>query len=150
VVVSTARTCAAKLVLLQEVHKHGGEGIVLKRHDAPYSPGRPNTGGPALKFKFVATASVLVTSHHEEHSSVRMALYDGAGDLVDVGSVTIPPNKERPPIGAIIEVRYLMAFRGGSLIQAVYLGIRYDIKRSACTIDQLRFKNEPHYQEVPE
>jgi bifunctional non-homologous end joining protein LigD len=146
VVVSTARTCPAKLVLLQEVHRRGGEGIVLKRHDAPYSPGRPNSGGPALKFKFVATASVIVSSHHPEHSSVRMALADGT----DVGSCTIPPNKERPPIGAIIEVRYLMAFRGGSLIQAVYLGERDDIERSACSIDQLRFKGEPHHQEVRE
>jgi bifunctional non-homologous end joining protein LigD len=73
-----------------------------------------------------------------------MALADGT----DVGSCTIPPNKTRPAIGTIIEVRYLMAFRGGSLIQAVYLGVRDDIERCACTIDQLRFKNEPHHQEV--
>ena len=37
------------LDLLRESNK---EGVVFKRLDAPYIPGRPNSGGPQLKYKF--------------------------------------------------------------------------------------------------
>ena len=46
------------------------------------------------------------------------------GALVGVGNVTIPVNHEIPGEGDLIHVRYLYAFRGGSLYQPVYLGSR--------------------------
>ncbi len=136
-VVETAMTPDAKLFMFACVREAGGEGVVLKRASAPYTPGRPNSGGPALKYKFVATATVIVASHNPQRS-VNMKLADGT----ELGSVTIPPNKEVPPLGAIIEVRYLYAHRGGSLSQPVFLSLRKDIEPAECTINQLRFKGE--------
>jgi bifunctional non-homologous end joining protein LigD len=72
-----------------------------------------------------------------------LSLFDASvGDWVDVGNVTIPPNKEVPAVGALVKVRYLYAFKGGSLYQPVYIGERDDIAKSACTLSQLKFKAE--------
>lgn len=136
-VVDTAITPEDKLKLFGNVREKGGEGVVLKQASAPYQAGRPNSGGPALKYKFVATASVIVASHNVQ-SSFNMKLFDGT----DLGRCTIPPNKEAPPVNSVCEVRYLNALRGGSLYQPVYLGVREEIEPSDCTIDQLKFKGE--------
>lgn len=136
-VVETARDPEAKLALFARIRAEGGEGVVLKRASAPYTAGRPNSGGPALKYKFVASASVIVRSHNTQRS-VNIQLADGT----ELGSVTIPPNKDVPPVGTIVEVRYLYAHRGGSLSQGVFLAVRDDIERADCTIDQLKFKGE--------
>ena len=45
-----------------------------------------------------------------------------------------------PKVGAIVEVRYLYAFLGGSLFQPVYLGQRDDITPRACTVRQLKYR----------
>ena len=116
----------------------GAEGVVFKDRNAPYSAGRPHAGGPALKWKFTASASVVVAGHHlEGKRSVQMALSDGAR----VGHVAIPAwHGSLPVVGTVIEVAYLYAFRGGSLIQAVYKGIRSDVE--ADSAEQLQYKGE--------
>lgn len=135
--VETATDPDSKLTMFGRIRAEGGEGVVLKQASAPYSPGRPNSGGPALKYKFVATASVIVASHNTQRS-VNMRLHDGT----QLGSVTIPPNKEVPPLNSVCEIRYLYAHRGGSLSQPVFLAVRDDIEPSECTLDQLKFKGE--------
>jgi len=45
-------------------------------------------------------------------------------------------------VGAVIEVRYLYAYRGGSLFQPTYLGLRDDIEVDACLLSQLKYKKE--------
>ena len=134
-VVETAEKPESKFALFAAVRERGGEGIVLKNANAAYSPGRPNSGGPALKYKFVASASVIVASHNVKRS-VNMKLADGTA----IGSVTIPPNRAIPEIGLVIEVRYLYAHRGGALCQPVYLATRTDVAPSECTAEQLKYK----------
>jgi len=136
-VVETATDPDSKLALFARCKSEGREGVVLKYAIAPYTPGRPNSGGPALKYKFVATASVIVAAHNVQ-SSFNMKLFDGT----ELGRCTIPPNKTAPPVGAVVEVRYLYAHRSGSLSQSVFLAVREDIEPSECTIDQLKFKGE--------
>jgi len=85
---------------------------VFKRLDAPYVPGKPNRGGPQLKFKFVATLSAVVARVNARRS-VELSLFQGRS-LVSCGNVTIPANHEVPPAGAIVEVRYLYAYRTAS------------------------------------
>ncbi len=114
------------------------EGVVFKRLDSPYTPGRPASGGPQLKFKFCETASFIV-SHINAKRSVSLMLLDG-DKTVAVGNVTIPPNEKIPVMGAIIECRYLYCFRGGSIFQPVYLGERDDIPSQECVIGQLKYK----------
>jgi len=60
-------------------------------------------------------------------------------NVVEVGNVTIPVNYEIPTVGKYIEVKYLYAFPGGSLIQPVYLGERDDVEVD--TIDSIKYKN---------
>jgi bifunctional non-homologous end joining protein LigD len=132
--VETATEHEAKVDLVERVRQNGGEGVTIKRAEAPYEIGRSEH---SLKYKFVATASVIVSKVNTQRS-VNMRLADGT----EVGSVTIPPNKTIPEVGQILEVRYLYAHRGGSLSQAVFLAVREDIEESDCTIDQLQFKGE--------
>ncbi len=140
VVVETAKTASEKEQLYDRLRTSNGEGIIFKKHTAPYTAGRPNSGGTQVKFKFYATASVLVTKINEARS-VAVALFDGDA-LMGVGNVTIPPNKEIPAVNAIIEVRYLYAYKGGSLYQPTYIGVREDLRAEDCASSQLKYKRE--------
>jgi bifunctional non-homologous end joining protein LigD len=134
-VAETEQEKNAWLALFKEANV---EGIVFKRHDAPYKAGRPASGGAAVKFKFYETCSARVASVNLQRS-VGIELKND-GDWVNVGNVTIAPNAAVPSKGDVIEVRYLYAYRGGSLYQPTYLGVRSDITADECTLDQLKFK----------
>ena len=140
IVVKTAVSTTEKQQLYDHLQKSGAEGIVFKKRSAPYTTGRPNSGGAQVKFKFYATASLIVTRINDKRS-VAVAVMDGENQ-VDVGNVTIPPNKEMPPLHAYIEVRYLYAYKGGSLYQPTYLGVRNDVGIKDCPIAQLKYKRE--------
>jgi bifunctional non-homologous end joining protein LigD len=137
-IVRTAQTPADKHKLFETLKAEGAEGVVFKDKNAKYTTGRPASGGDQLKYKFYETASVLVSAQNAQRS-VAMQLFDGS-NWVDVGNVTIPPNKNIPPVGAVIEVRYLYAFQGGAIYQPTYLGVRDDIDKDECTTEQLKYK----------
>ncbi|MEI6197323.1 MAG: WGR domain-containing protein [Verrucomicrobiota bacterium] len=139
--VETAFTTQQKTELWQRLRQENREGIVFKRLDAPFTPGRPNSGGPQLKFKFVATLSAVVAKINAKRS-VELSLFNGRS-LVSCGNVTIPPNHEIPPVGAVVDTRYLYAAKeSGVLYQPVYLGPRDDIDPGECLVSQLKFKAE--------
>jgi bifunctional non-homologous end joining protein LigD len=126
------------------------EGIVFKRLAAPYRPGKPNSGGDMLKFKFYATASCLV-SHwgREGKRSIALEMVETKKNTkatvlnpIRVGNVTVPANQAVPKAGSIVEVRYLYAFKGGSLFQPTLLGVRDDVTIDDCGIEQLKYKAE--------
>lgn len=82
-------------------------------------------------FKFVETASFIVSSIHPKKRSVALELINESSDPFAAGNVTIPSNHEIPAPGAIIEARYLYAFEeSGSIYQPVHLGIRDEIDHS--------------------
>lgn len=127
---------------LKKFQNERAEGVVFKLLSAPYSPGRPASGGPALKYKFTTTCSCVVSGISKTKHSVKLALFDEVCQR-DAGNVTIPPNHAMPNIGDVVEIRYLYAFKqSGALYQPVYLGRRDDISMSECTIAQLKFKQE--------
>lgn len=139
--VETAFTTRQKTELWQRLRIENREGIVFKRLDAPYTPGKPNSGGPQLKFKFVATVSAVVAQINARRS-VEISLFKGRS-LVSCGNVAIPANHQIPPVGAIVEVRYLYAYRDSlALHQPVYLGPRDDVEAGECLVSQLKFKAE--------
>jgi bifunctional non-homologous end joining protein LigD len=140
--VSTAVDPSDKIEIYEELRATNREGVVFKDMDACYSPGRPNSGGPQLKFKFVESASFVVTGINTKRS-VTLGLYDG-DKLVPAGNVTIPPSHAIPQVGNVVDARYLHAFReSGSIYQPVYLGPRADIPAAECVVEQLKYKNEP-------
>jgi hypothetical protein len=137
--VGTAFTTAQKTELWQRLRRENREGIVFKRLDAPFAPGKPNSGGPQLKFKFVATASAVVAKINVRRS-VEVSLFNGRS-LVSCGNVTIPANHQIPRVGDVVEVRYLYAYRDSlALYQPVYLGPRDDVDPGECLVSQLKFK----------
>jgi bifunctional non-homologous end joining protein LigD len=137
--VPTAYQPEEKQRLFDELRQANREGVVFKRLDAPYTPGRPNSGGPALKHKFCATLSAVV-AHLNARRSVEIRLLGKDGWQV-AGNVTIPANESLPKVGEVVEVRYLHAFaQSGVLYQPVYLGKRSDIEPADCLAGQLKFK----------
>jgi bifunctional non-homologous end joining protein LigD len=139
--VQTAFSTRQKTELWERLRREHREGIVFKRLDAPYVPGKPNSGGPQLKFKFVATASAIVTKVNVQRS-VEVGLMKGRS-LVSCSNVTIPANQPIPKVGDVVEVRYLYAYRDSlALYQPVYLGLRDDVDPGECTVQQLKFKAE--------
>jgi bifunctional non-homologous end joining protein LigD len=144
--VYTAWTAREKLALLERLRRESREGVVLKNLTAAHTPGRP-AGAAAndqLKYKFVESASFLVLQAHPTRRSVCLGLHDAQGRIVDVGNVTIPANQLIPKAGAVVEVRYLYAFRqSGAVYQPCYLGEREDIEPAECTLNQLKYRCEP-------
>lgn len=131
------RDKASWLLTLQ---REKAEGVVFKLKTAPYTPGRPNSGGPQLKHKFVATLSAVVAQVNRQRSvGLRLLNHEG---WQPVGNVTIPPNHKVPAVGAVVETRYLYAHRDGSLYQPVYLGERSDVRQEECVCSQMKFKRD--------
>ena len=143
--VRTTSGYLAKCRAFDRLREERAEGVVFKRIDAPYSPGRPNSGGDQLKFKFVETASVMISKINAKRS-VAISVWDN-DKLVPAGNVTIPPDHQIPQAWDIADVRYLHAMVGsGSLVQPVFLGVRTDIAAAECTRSQFKFRRGP--QEV--
>jgi bifunctional non-homologous end joining protein LigD len=137
----TAFTTRQKTELWERLRRGNREGIVFKRLDAPYVPGKPNSGGAQLKFKLVTTLSAVVVQINAKRS-VELGLFNGRS-LVSCGNVAIPANQKIPVVGTIVEVRYLYAFReSGVLYQPVYLGPRDDVDAGECLVSQLKYKAE--------
>ena len=137
--VQTATDPANKERLFRHLQSEKKEGVVFKRLDAPYTPGRPNTGGNQLKHKFYATCSAVVSNLNDKRS-VELRLLNGKG-WIPCGNVTIPPNFKVPAVGEVVECRYLHAHKeSNALYQPVYLGPRQDIGQHECVLSQLKYK----------
>jgi len=138
-IVLTARAKWEKEAMLAMLEGERREGIVFKHLDEPYVPGRPASGGSQMKFKFVQTASCIVSGLNAKRSVSLSLLKDG--EEVPAGNVAIPLNQEIPFVGAVVEVRYLYAIlESGCLYQPVFVGARDDIEQSECLVRQLKFK----------
>lgn len=139
--VMTAWTTKEKVEMYNHLKRTKAEGVVFKLVDAPYTAGRPASGGSQFKCKFYESASCIVSGHHATKRSISLDVYDD-NDLIDVGNVTVYPNQKMPDIGAIVEVKYLYYYPGGSLYQPVLLSIRDDVDMRECLVDKLKTKRE--------
>lgn len=115
------------------------EGVVFKDGNAPWRSGRPNSGGDQFKCKFWESATVQVLSINDKRS-VSIGVLNG-NTVVNVGNVSIPPNYDIPSVGDMCEVKYLYVYKGGSIYQPIYKGLRDD-KDLPDTIDSLKYKIE--------
>ena len=141
---TTAFTAPEKVRLHSELWIGQQEGVVFKQLDAPYTPGRPNSGGPQLKHKFYATLSCVVSKINPQRS-VEVRLW-GEDGWMPCGNVTIPPNHPIPEVCSVIEVRYLYAHReSNALYQPVYLGPRSNVDPQECRLAQLKYQPADEY-----
>lgn len=118
----------------------GAEGFVLRHADSTYEPGRPGSGGEALKVKYWDDVTCMVGPGREGKRSVGIELLDGDGDWVNVGNVTVPANQKMPEIGSLVDVKYLYAYEGGAIYQPTLKGLRTDVDQSECRVDKLKFR----------
>lgn len=139
--VETSVGQAEKAAHVERIRAARGEGVVLKRWDAPYRAGRPASGGNQRKFKFTqsATCRVLKVSERKRSVEVGVLICPETEGHCTVGNVTILPNFPMPPVGALVEVKYLYYYEGGSLYQPIYQGERDD-KTRADTLASLKRK----------
>ncbi len=137
--VSTHKVPQEKRAAVDAIRIANKEGVVFKDRNAPYTSGRPASGGPQLKWKFWESASFIVTAHNRQRSIV-LGLYR-QGEPVPAGNVTIPPNHAIPDVGEVVECRYLYAFpESGIIYQPTYQSTRDDIPVEHCAPSQLKYK----------
>ncbi len=137
----------AKRALLARVRDGVGEGVVFKRLGSPYVPGR-GIDGSQVKFKFWKTLSAEVTGHNAKRS-VSMGVYDDAGTLRPCGNVTVPANMPVPPVGSVIEVKYMPSDRGTMLQQPGLKALRTDVDPAECLASQRIHKGVAEHDPVP-
>jgi ATP-dependent DNA ligase len=126
----TATDPANKEHLFRHLQAEKREGVVFKRLDAPYTPGRPNSGGNHLKHKFYATCSAVVAKINDKRS-VELRLLNGKG-WIPCGNVTIPPNFNVPAVG--IHQRFRMAAgQGQQFFRREELHGHNAFRKSACS-----------------
>lgn len=145
----TYRTASEKRAAIARLRDGGFEGVVFVRMDAPYTEGKPNSGGSRRKYPFRKSATCRVTSPNVGKRSVGLELLDGrTANWVFVGNVTIPPNFPVPADRAIVEINYAWANVGGAMQQPVFCGIRKDQDASDCVLSQLQYKAEEQHSQA--
>lgn len=147
--VPTATNERMKRALYESLLEQAAEGIVFKRMDAPYESGRPASGGPQLKHKFIKTADVFIIEN--AGNAYRMAVYDDDGEQHDIGKVFAgTTTKTRQILDAVLsegetpvaEVKYLYATKDDNLFQPVFVRLRTDKKPGSCLLSQLEYTDQ--------
>lgn len=126
----------AKKKLYSDLKANGKEGIVFKKLSGVFYPGK---GMDQLKFKFYAECSVIVVEGRQHRSSIGMELINSDGQREFVGYCSCSRN---PPLGSVVEIKYLYAYRNGCLYQPAFKEIRDDVNIDECTMSQLKYKSE--------
>jgi bifunctional non-homologous end joining protein LigD len=123
-----------------QLRENGAEGVIFREVGGSYIVGRADT---CLKFKFTESATLLVDGHETDKHSVYLGGFDGSGQRITMGKVSIPPNFAIPDVNGIVEVQYLYAYPGThALAQPVFKGVRHDQFAEACVLSQLKYKSD--------
>ena len=148
-VVPMAESAAEKRELLAKLREDRAEGIVFKKREAAYQPGRPSSGGDQRKYKFIKGADVFITAN--AGNAYQMAVYDEGGVLREVGKVFAgTTNESRRQLDAqlaagerpVAEVRYLYATDDNLLYQPTFVQLRDDKDPEECLFSQLKHTNK--------
>lgn len=127
-----------KQAMYDKVMANGGEGVMMKHLDSPYTPG--GRVKHTLKAKFRSTVdAVIMERDRDGHSNFILGLYDHDGVLKEIGSSSAI-GKPDGQVGDVIEVAYLYAMPGtNSIVQPSVVKLRPDKKPEDATAGQLRF-----------
>jgi ATP-dependent DNA ligase len=125
-----------KVELLQTIHDHNLEGVVLKAKQSPYRVGRQPD---QFKYKFTAVSSFVITGRNQKES-VSLGAFDENNNLVNCGDVKIRNRNFKVSEGMIIDVRYMHAFPSHLIYQPRMAAMRDDLRPEDCTLSQLRYK----------
>jgi bifunctional non-homologous end joining protein LigD len=146
-VLPVAIGAAKKRALHAKLSASKAEGLVFKQRAAPYQPGRPASGGPQRKYKYVKSADVVLLAN--AGNAYLMGVYDG-DSVREVGKVFAgTTNDSRRQIDALLgegekpvaEVQYLYATEDEQLFQPVFVRLRDDKSAKECLRSQLAKTN---------
>lgn len=136
--IGAAGTTPAKKKLLSAVRERGLEGVVFKRIDSQYQPGR--RASTWLKHKLTIDADFVVTAYAlDGKQSFELALYDG-DTPINVGQVSaLTGDGPKVSIGDVVTVTFLNSgdAENPRLYQPVKPRLRNDKRPEECTMDQL-------------
>ena len=134
----TATTEGQKFSLASAVLIAGGEGVIAKRYDSEYQPGKRSK--EMLKVKFYRDIDCVATElGRDGKRNIGLGVYDN-GSLVDVGEVTaLAGDGPNIKVGNVVCVKYLYAVDPNRprLYQPTLPRLRDDKSAEQCTIDQL-------------
>jgi ATP-dependent DNA ligase len=125
-----------KAALVRRVREEGLEGLIAKRLDSRYEPGKRSTGW--RKLKDVKTVDCVVTRLGVDgKKNMAVALWRD-GELVEVGEVSALTGDGPSALpGDVVEVTFLYLGANNRLVQPVTPKIRLDKKPGECTWNQL-------------
>lgn len=135
-----ARTAEEKRALWEAVQASGGEGVMMKRKDAPYGYGQ--RVNHTLKAKITSTADVVVMARNlggKENAEIGIHV---GGKLVSIGTVSMQGKEKGGAVnvGDVIEVEYLWANPANNNLQQPRMKKKRPDKSPAdANSDQLRF-----------
>ncbi|MFA5790599.1 MAG: WGR domain-containing protein [Caldisericia bacterium] len=138
-----------KRTIVEELRKGNKEGVVFKKLDGLYVPGKIENIKKALaiKVKFYAELSAIVEKWNEKNSISLFAI-DGT-KKVHIGNVTVPEKyKSQIVVGGIVSVKYLYATDASILYQPNLNPddngevMRDDIPVGDCVIGQLKYEGK--------
>lgn len=135
-----ARTAVEKRKLWEAVNASGGEGVMMKRKDAPYNYG--SRVSHTLKAKITSTADVVVMERNiggKENARIGVMI-DGV--LTPIGTVSMQGKEKNGAVnvGDVIEVEYLWANPANNNLQQPRMVKRRPDKVAAdSTTDQFRY-----------
>lgn len=137
----TARTPEEKQALWDSVNASGGEGVMMKRTDAPYDYGK--RVNHTLKAKITSTADVVVMDRNVNgKENAVIGLRGPDGQLNEIGTVSMLGKEKngKVNVGDVIEVEYLWANpANNNLQQPRMVKLRPDKSADQATTNQLRF-----------
>ena len=124
----------AKAALMAAVMESGAEGVMAKRLDSLYEPGKRVRH--SVKIKLTKTADVVVTQRDVDGTkNAYLAVTGPDGALVPIGACSMI-GKPDAQVGEVIEVEYLYLQAGGRLYQPRMLRQRPDKIATDCTMAQ--------------
>lgn len=140
--IPTKRTPEDKAALAAQIEAQGGEGLMFKLRNAPYSPGMRSDALLKIKFRHDVDCIVIDTNLNGK-SNMKLGLLDENNTLVEVGECTALAG-DGPKIkpGMVVSVIYLYATADNRLYQPTKPKIRTDKKLRECTLDQLRYSDK--------
>lgn len=131
----------AKTQAVISLHELGAEGVVFKKRNASWQPGR---NGQHVKYKFWATATCRVCEKtvrkHLAHNSCALELFDEKTQRWRLVGHTSLNGKPAVKSGDLVEIKYLYFDR--QLYQPELLRVRVDLDESAAVMSQLKHKRE--------
>lgn len=127
-----------KTLLLVAVKAMNGEGLMLKKLDSVYYPGRRSFS--TLKCKFTADIDCVVMElGRGGKANMVLGVYRD-GELVEVGDCgALTGDGPKVKVGDVVCVTYLYATTDNRLFQPTMPKIRTDKLPEQCTFDQLKY-----------